>query len=140
MPLAASRRRVTIPNKGEVLATLVAPMLPLPVARTSAPRKTRTSKYPKGMDPSKYPPTAAIRMGCAFMLPAPKAESARFSYIAIPGSTTGFDIEKTRGPSSCQILVLAFRRGVFVLPRNFDSAYRLVVVPAPPNCHHRAPE
>jgi len=61
-PFKASSSRVAIPNAGDVRATLVAPMLPLPVARTSVPRKNRTSRYPKGIDPSRYPSSALARM------------------------------------------------------------------------------
>ena len=37
VPLAASRRRVAMPSTGDLRATLVAPMFPLPLARTSSP-------------------------------------------------------------------------------------------------------
>ena len=40
-PFSASSNRVKIPRPGDLRATLVAPMLPLPVRRTSSPRKIR---------------------------------------------------------------------------------------------------
>jgi len=40
-------------SAGAARATFVAPILPLPICLTSSPRKTRTSMYPKGMDPSR---------------------------------------------------------------------------------------
>jgi hypothetical protein len=43
-PFNASSSRVNPPSTGDLRATLVAPILPLPVRRTSSPRKMRTSK------------------------------------------------------------------------------------------------
>src|ERR1700732_4175721 len=53
-PLMASSANVAIPSPfAPERATLVAPMLPLPVWRISSPRKTRTSTYPKGIEPNR---------------------------------------------------------------------------------------
>ena len=41
------------PSAGDLRETLVAPILPLPILRTSSPRKMRTRRYPKGMEPSR---------------------------------------------------------------------------------------
>ena len=43
-PLSASSKSVRTPRAGDLRETLVAPMLPLPLRRTSSPRKMRTSR------------------------------------------------------------------------------------------------
>ena len=43
-PFTTSRTSVRTPSFGDVRATFVAPIFPLPVVRTSAPRNARTSK------------------------------------------------------------------------------------------------
>ena len=53
-PLAMSKTSVSIPHLAPAIRqTLVIPILPLPWVRTSTPFTHFTSKYPKGIDPSK---------------------------------------------------------------------------------------
>src|SRR6266700_2949000 len=118
-PFMASSNSVTTPSAGDIRATFVAPMLPLPVVRTSAPRQARTSKYPKGMEPKEYPMATVIRMGCmsGSQLHGPvfvcgcwlcaleqtaefmKDNSAQSSCIATPWVKVDFYKERTPGPS-----------------------------------------
>ena len=59
-----SRRNVAAPRPlPPERSTLVAPMLPLPTERMSWWRKMRTSRYPVGMDPSRYAATAMSEAG-----------------------------------------------------------------------------
>src|ERR1019366_122959 len=62
-PLSTSSRKVAAPRPlPPERRTLVAPILPLPTERMSSLRKMRTSKYPVGMDPSRYAATAMRMM------------------------------------------------------------------------------
>ena len=59
-PLLASRMNVAMnPAIPRLRITFVAPMDLLPVVRTSMPLRQRTIRYPKGIDPSRYPSTVA---------------------------------------------------------------------------------
>src|SRR5437879_8125678 len=63
-PLTISSSSVTRPAARPVVRkTLVAPMLPLPEARTSAPVVHLTTRYPKGIPPIKYAATSARMAG-----------------------------------------------------------------------------
>src|SRR5947208_8138814 len=63
-PLAISSSSVTKPAARPVVRrTLVAPMLPLPEVRTSGPVVHLTTRYPKGIPPTRYAATSARMAG-----------------------------------------------------------------------------